>query len=195
MDSGKKKTFSSRRRRFENYSEGIKGDMITAPARPFAWWGSFNPLDAIGRALTLFGLWCFSLITVSFKLDLLPCEDFLDRPFLMMARVFGETYPKRLLNDPGFAPSRSRWASQLGEILARIHQLPVTDKLSFLKEKPLERQIEQNEAVYRAAALSDSPVLELAFRWLKIHLPRTYPVCFIHADFRMGNIMFDTSLS
>ncbi|MHC4660580.1 MAG: hypothetical protein ACYS8W_02705 [Planctomycetota bacterium] len=62
MKSARKKTFSSQRRRFENYREGIKGDLITAPARPFAWWGPFNMLDAIGRTVILIGLWSMGLM-------------------------------------------------------------------------------------------------------------------------------------
>jgi len=118
-------------------------------------------------------------------------EDCLDRPFLIMERAFGETYPKRLLNDDAYAMTRGQWATRLGEILARIHQIPLSEELGFLKKASVAEQIERNEGVWRATKLNESPVLEWTFRWLKTNIPQQHPYCFIHADFRMGNIMFD----
>ena len=119
-------------------------------------------------------------------------ETRLDRPFLIMERVFGETYPKRLLHDDKYAPTREQWAGELGEILARIHRIPVNGSLAFLRQKPsITDQIECNEEIWRKADLNDSPVMEFAFRWLKKKAPSNHPVCLVHADFRMGNIMFD----
>ncbi|MEW6441639.1 MAG: phosphotransferase family protein [bacterium] len=118
-------------------------------------------------------------------------DDALDTPFFIMERVFGDTYPKRLLNDDKYAQTRDRWARDLGRILARIHRIPLTDELAFLKRpSPLEL-IEHNENVWRGTKLNESPALEYAFHWLKTHVPQGPPACFIHADFRMGNILFD----
>jgi aminoglycoside phosphotransferase (APT) family kinase protein len=118
-------------------------------------------------------------------------EDYMERPFLIMERVLGETYPKRLLNDENYARTRGQWAARLGEILALIHKIPVTEELGFLRKASVAEQIERNEGIWRATKLNDSPVLEFAFRWLKRNIPQEHPYCFIHADFRMGNIMFD----
>ncbi len=118
-------------------------------------------------------------------------EDYLDRPFLIMERVFGDTYPKRLLNDEKYAGTRDQWAASLGDILARIHRIPLTEDLGFLKKASASELIERHENVCRAMQLNESPVLEFTFRWLKRNIPRDHPFCFIHADFRMGNIMFD----
>jgi aminoglycoside phosphotransferase (APT) family kinase protein len=117
----------------------------------------------------------------------------LDTPFFIMERVFGETYPKRLLNDERYAATRDRWAYDLGRILARIHRIPLTEDLAFLKRASVLEQIERNESIWRATKLNDSPVLEFAFRYLKTHIPPNPPTCFLHADFRMGNILFDES--
>jgi aminoglycoside phosphotransferase (APT) family kinase protein len=108
-----------------------------------------------------------------------------------MERVFGETYPKRLLNDDRYSPTRDRWAAQLGEILARIHAIPLGEKLGFLKKFSVAEQIERNESVWRATKGNDSPILEYAYRWLRRNIPQEHPSCFVHADFRMGNIMCD----
>jgi len=118
-------------------------------------------------------------------------EDYLDRPFLIMERVFGDTYPKRLLNDEKYEGTRGQWAGRLGEILAHIHQITLTEELGFLKKTSVTDQIERNENVWRGMKSNESPVLEFVFRWLKRNIPQEHPFCFIHADFRMGNIMFD----
>lgn len=121
-------------------------------------------------------------------------ETWMDRPFLIMERVFGETVPKRLFHDEKYDGTRQQWAGELGEILARIHEIPLTGKLSFLKEKPsITEQIEHNEKIWRQANLNNSPMMDYAFRWLRKNLPEGHPVCLVHADFRMGNIMFDES--
>ena len=120
-------------------------------------------------------------------------DDALDTPFFIMERVFGETYPKRLLNDEKYAKTRSHWAAELGTILARIHRIPLTEELGFLKRPSAFEQIERNENIWRAMKLNESMVLEYSFRCLKTHIPKNPPTCFIHADFRMGNILFDES--
>jgi len=118
-------------------------------------------------------------------------DDALDTPFFIMERVFGETYPKRLLNDEKYAGSRNRWAAELGRVLARIHRIPLTEDLGFLRRPSVLEQIERNENIWRATKLNESPVLEYSFRHLKTHIPKKPPISFIHADFRMGNIIFD----
>jgi len=118
-------------------------------------------------------------------------SDVLDRPFLIMERVYGETYPKRLLNDDRYSRTRERWAAQLGEILAHIHAIPLGGELGFLKRFSIAEQIERNESIWRATKGNDSPILEYAFRWLRKNIPQEHPSCFLHADFRMGNIMCD----
>ena len=115
----------------------------------------------------------------------------LERPFLIMERVFGETYPKRLLNEERYAGTRDRWAAQLGEILARIHGVPLTADLGFLKQVSVAEQIERNEDRWRSSRACESPVLETAFRWVKLNIPREHPFCLVHGDFRVGNILCD----
>jgi aminoglycoside phosphotransferase (APT) family kinase protein len=101
--------------------------------------------------------------------------------------VPGETIARRILRESCFAALRENFASQCGEILARIHAMD-TAALPFLTPLDGARQI----ALYRE--IYDSydypvPTLEVAFRWAEDHLPATGRTTFTHGDFRMGNLI------
>jgi aminoglycoside phosphotransferase (APT) family kinase protein len=114
---------------------------------------------------------------------------------LVMDRVPGETIPRRILRDDAYAEARRRLARQLGEALARIHRIPLEKHgLQALPSPPpgchpALHQIERWEELYRLVALDPQPVLELALRWLRQHLPRQGPLTLIHGDYRMGNLV------
>jgi aminoglycoside phosphotransferase (APT) family kinase protein len=113
-------------------------------------------------------------------------EDELGEGFLMQ-RIAGATLPGRILRDPALASVRSRLASELGRIAAAIHavalpglpQLPVLDA---------QRQVQHLHSQYHAQA-TPRPVFELAFRWLREHLPPATAVVLVHGDYRHGNLI------
>jgi len=119
--------------------------------------------------------------------EILRPEDGLGTGYLM-ARVEGETLPPKILKGDQFSHARQVLAGQCGEVLAGVHRLKVDD-LDFLQPATpadvvvnLYREY-QNYGEFR-------PVFELAFRWLRQHLPVVPDkLTLVHGDFRHGNLM------
>lgn len=117
-------------------------------------------------------------------------------PYYVMDRVAGETLARRLLRDPEYAEARRCMTRQLGEILARIHGIDVErHELGFLPQTATDgrsalAEVDRYEKLYREIALEPHPAFELAFRWLRQHLPRSEPARLVHGDFRVGNVIF-----
>ena len=123
-------------------------------------------------------------------------DDSLGTPFFLMERVDGETIPRRLLRDDVYAKARQVMTGQLGAILARIHRIPIEEHgLEALPgpppgRPPAEEELQRFEQVYRAIAPEPHPAFELAFRWLRQHLPTSSERTVVHGDYRMGNVIF-----
>ena len=109
----------------------------------------------------------------------------------VMARLQGETIPRRVLTGEAYASARPKLSAQCGAILARIHATP-RDTLPELKVSDPLDQLERYEAVYRAMG-GGRPVMELAIRWLREAAPGARPPTLVHGDFRHGNLMIDPS--
>ena len=113
-------------------------------------------------------------------------EDELGEGFLMQ-RIAGATLPGKILRDPALASVRSQLASQLGSIAAAIHAVD----LSSLPQLPLldaQRQVQHLHSQYHAQETS-RPVFDLAFRWLREHLPSATAAVLVHGDYRHGNLI------
>jgi aminoglycoside phosphotransferase (APT) family kinase protein len=109
----------------------------------------------------------------------------------VMARLAGETIPRRILTGEAFAAVRPKLAAQCGAILARIHATPLEALPDLTVSDPLD-QLERYEAVYRTTG-GGRPVMELAIRWLRETAPPPLPPTLVHGDFRHGNLMIDPS--
>jgi aminoglycoside phosphotransferase (APT) family kinase protein len=120
----------------------------------------------------------------------------LGAPSYLMQRVDGETLARRLLRDDDYAPARQVMTAQLGEILARIHRVDIVRHgLEFLPapapgESPAPAEVDRYEQIFRGIAPEPHPAFELAFRWLRQHLPPAASRCLVHGDYRIGNVMF-----
>jgi aminoglycoside phosphotransferase (APT) family kinase protein len=88
---------------------------------------------------------------------------------------------------------------QLGAALAKIHAIALdAPGIEALPSPPegesaVEHELNRYEQTFRGIAPEPHPAFELAFRWLRAHLPpagerRTL----VHGDFRMGNVLFDS---
>ena len=105
----------------------------------------------------------------------------------LMDFVAGETIPRRILREPRFAPLRETFASQCGEILARIHSMNAAS-LPFLDPLDGRRQIETYRAVYESYDIP-IPALEAALLWAEKHAPSPTRTTVVHGDFRIGNLI------
>jgi aminoglycoside phosphotransferase (APT) family kinase protein len=120
-------------------------------------------------------------------LHVLRPQDGLGTGFVM-ARVEGETIPRKILRDAQFTEARPKLARQLGEILARIHGLDLR-QLPELRRMTAAREIAELERDYRGFDWP-RPVFELALRWLRDRDPGpSEEVTLVHGDFRHGNLI------
>jgi len=125
-------------------------------------------------------------------------EGVLGSPFFAMDRLDGEAIPRRLLRDDRYAKAREGLGQELATALAGIHRLDLeTTGLGERLPRPTKGRSAAETAIelvargYRASAVEPHPVVELAERWLRQHLPAPSPLAFVHGDFRTGNFMFD----
>jgi len=115
-----------------------------------------------------------------------PGDD-LGRGFLSH-RIEGETLARRILRNSDFADIRPKLAFQCGAILARIHAVPL-DGLPPLRTRFAAGQLDDLYESYRSFG-GGSAVFEVAFRWLRDHLPPEAATRkLVHGDFRHGNLI------
>lgn len=107
----------------------------------------------------------------------------------VMRRISGETLGKKIVSDPRFDAVRPALARQCGEALVPIHRTAVPAGVS-LKTADAVGDLDRYEEVYRATG-AQRPILELAFQYLRAHVPDPVEPVLLHGDFRNGNIMFD----
>jgi aminoglycoside phosphotransferase (APT) family kinase protein len=128
-----------------------------------------------------------------------PCwcgRDADGNDFCILERVEGEALAPRLFRDERFAAARERIPRQLGELLAPIHRIAVTNELEAALGRrpdgnPAEAALNQYEKLFRMVAADPFPVFELAFRYLRTRTPDSRGVRLLHGDYRLGNVMFD----
>jgi len=107
----------------------------------------------------------------------------------VMVRVGGETLGRKITSDPRFDAIRPALARQCGEALVAIHKTPPPSDLK-LKTVDAAAELDRYEEVYRATG-AERPIIELAFQYLRRHIPEPVEPVLLHGDFRNGNIMFD----
>lgn len=102
-------------------------------------------------------------------------------------RIAGETLGRKINTDPKFDAVRPLLARQCGEVLAKIHSVAPPPEAG-LKFADAAVELDRYEEIYRASG-AERPVLELAFRHLRDHLPEPRPQVLLHGDFRNGNLI------
>ena len=110
-------------------------------------------------------------------------------PFTLSRRIEGESIPRKILRDDAFADARQSLVADFGRELAAIHRLETTslDQIATIDD-PLTVQ----RTLYEAFE-DPHPVFDLAFRWLAERRPRARQTSVVHGDFRMGNLLVDSS--
>jgi aminoglycoside phosphotransferase (APT) family kinase protein len=119
---------------------------------------------------------------------MLEPDDRLGHGFIM-SFVEGETLGGRIVRDARFAAIRPGLARQCGEVLARLHTMPLSAAPTLKRSTPAEL-LEQWRASYEATDWP-RPVFDLTFAWLGRNTPPppTDPRL-VHGDFRNGNLIF-----
>lgn len=125
--------------------------------------------------------------------------QWVDRPFVLMERIDGcETNPANLATAGAYIEARPRIAHRFVEVLAAIHRVDWRklglDFLGVPKSRadcgPME--IDKWEQVLDREAIEPHPVLRVAFRWMRKHLPSpAQKIVLVHADFRAGNFLYN----
>jgi len=122
--------------------------------------------------------------------ELMP-QDGLGEAFVMR-RIGGTAIARKLLRDPPYATARTRIASQLGEILARIHAVDLADLPPLAHREAADHIVGMRRAL--DALSQPQPVFELALSWLDRRRPP--PIArplLVHGDYRTGNYLADES--
>ncbi|MCW2665289.1 MAG: phosphotransferase family protein [Frankiales bacterium] len=110
--------------------------------------------------------------------------DVLGAPFIISKFVPGETLARRILRDDAYAQIRPHLAAQCGDLLARIHSVPLDSVPGLASADPLQRSREGLDTLGWS-----SPTLELALRWLERTRPPASGHAMVHGDFRNGNLI------
>jgi aminoglycoside phosphotransferase (APT) family kinase protein len=106
------------------------------------------------------------------------------------AFVEGETLPNRILGSPEYADILPGLSERCAEVLALLHSIEPTE-VDILAATP--DSVDPLEAQRRRYDLYQEPhpAVELALRWLERNQPTSRQACFLHGDFRTGNLMVD----
>ena len=114
--------------------------------------------------------------------------DGLDAGWLVVERLEGEAIARRLLRDEAYEEARRRLTANAAEALARIHTIALDGLAGLPRSDPLARPLEFLDITGELR-----PVLELAARWLDANRPIATGRTVVHGDFRMGNLLVNTS--
>lgn len=125
-------------------------------------------------------------VAVPRPLVLLAETDGLGAGFVM-ARIEGETIPRRILRDPEYASVRPGLAGQCGSIAATIHATDIAG-LPTLAVLDAAAQLDQYRSLLDMLG-EPHPALELGLRWLGERVPAPTAPKLVHGDFRNGNLV------
>lgn len=108
----------------------------------------------------------------------------LERPFMIVRAVEGETIARKILRDDEFARARQVLPGQLGRAAAQLHQIDPTTVPGLVEEDQISRYRQAMDVIGEP-----HPVFEAAFRWLEHNMPTHGDIRVVHGDFRLGNVM------
>jgi aminoglycoside phosphotransferase (APT) family kinase protein len=110
----------------------------------------------------------------------------LGMPAIVLERVEGEALPPRLRRDPRYENALANLAGQCGEILARLHSIPLDPLPELTRPDPIDRAREVLDGLDER-----HPAFELVLRRLELTRPEAIEPTLVHGDFRLGNLLID----
>ncbi|MEM9606822.1 MAG: phosphotransferase family protein [Actinomycetota bacterium] len=110
--------------------------------------------------------------------------DPLGAPFLLSEHVDGETIARKIQRDERYALARSRFATDAGHAVAKIHTV---DPAQVPGLEDVDQIARYREVLDELGA--PHPTFELAFRWLERNRPPSTGTTLVHGDFRLGNVI------
>ena len=182
---------------FDAVVEGARHELILRRDPPTL--GTPRPRAEVDRSASIARGTEFRVLRAAFQAGVrapevlfeLSPDDGLGEGFVMR-RIGGTAIARKLLRDPPYAAARKRIAGQLGEILARLHAVPLANLPTLVHREAADQIAGQRRALY----LLDrpQPVFELALSWLDRRKPApTATPVLVHGDYRTGNYLADES--
>lgn len=113
------------------------------------------------------------------------------RSFSITEKMQGETIARKILRDSQWEHARGNLIHDMAKALAAIHKI---DRSQFegIQLSDIRDPLSSLNSIYEA--LDDPhPTFDFAFRWLKANQPKISESTFVHGDFRLGNLLIDTS--
>ena len=113
------------------------------------------------------------------------------RSFSITEKMQGETIARKILRDSQWEDARGNLIHDMAKALAAIHKI---DRSQFegIELSDIRDPLSSLNSIYEA--LDDPhPTFDFAFRWLKANQPKISESTFVHGDFRLGNLLIDTS--
>lgn len=144
----------------------------------------------------------FRLMQVAYASDVLVpypqawLPNLLGRPAALLHWKSGETIGRRIVREPALENARKKLPSQMGKMLARIHQIDIQKYAlyEFLPAPPHDKPPAMWDLIQLERNLDEigepHPALELGLRWLHRHAPAPPArLAVLHGDYRIGNVM------
>jgi|TARA_B100001094_G_scaffold173338_1_gene167651 aminoglycoside phosphotransferase (APT) family kinase protein len=113
------------------------------------------------------------------------------RSFSITEKMQGETIARKILRDTQWQKAREGLIHDMAKALAAIHKI---DKRRFvgIELSDIRDPLLSLTSIYEA--LNDPhPTFDFAFRWLRANQPEISESTFVHGDFRLGNLLIDSS--
>ncbi|MDZ7728035.1 MAG: phosphotransferase family protein [Dehalococcoidia bacterium] len=121
--------------------------------------------------------------------------------YMVMRRAYGDSNPRQLLTGEKYATCRERIIQQIAESAAIIHTVKPEEipniELRQPREgqDPVDHERERLLEDYDRLQLNPHPAVEWALRWVQREAaklkPSGRPICVVHGDLRVGNLMYD----
>lgn len=128
-------------------------------------------------------------VSVPDIIAIIPPGHPLGRGFVMTYEA-GITQPNTIQTAPDFADVRDSFIKICAKELAALHKIDPAQAPKGLPVVEAKDLLQETRAFYEESG-ARSVIFELAFAWLTQNLPKPVLPRLLHADFRLGNLMFD----